>query len=45
MIVGVMLLLVHAIEFLIFSNKIKAKGDGALKSFGMTMLFGIFYFK
>lgn len=44
-VIGVLLLLAHAIEFLVFDKKIKAKGDGLLKSFIMTMLYGVFYFK
>ncbi len=44
-IVGVMLLLAHAIEFILFEKTIKAKGDSGIKSFLMTMVYGIFYFK
>jgi len=44
-IIGVMLLLAHAMEFILFEKAIRAKGDNGLKSFFMTMLYGIFYFK
>ncbi len=43
-ILGVLLLLMHLIEFLVFKNKIIAKGDEPPKAFLMTMLFGVFYF-
>ena len=47
--VAVMLLLIHAIEFIVFEKTIKTKaisvGDSTLKSFLMTMLYGLFYFK
>jgi len=47
--VAVMLLLVHAIEFIVFEKTIKNKaissGDSAVKSFLMTMLYGVFYYK
>lgn len=47
--VAVMLLLIHSIEFIVFEKTIKSKamsvGDGPSKSFLMTMLYGLFYFK
>ncbi len=47
--IAVMLLLIHAIEFIVFEKTIKTKaisvGDSTLKSFLMTMLYGLFYFK
>lgn len=44
-IIGIMLLLVHAIEFLLFEKRIRLKGDSWAKSFCLTMLFGVLYFK
>ena len=44
-VVAVMLLLIHSIEFIIFQKAIKTKSDGGLKSFGMTMFYGVIYFK
>lgn len=38
------ILLAHVIEYFVFSDKVKAKGDSSFKSFVMTMLFGLFYF-
>lgn len=43
-ITGVVIFLAHVVEYFIFSKKIKAKGDSPIKSFVMTMVFGIFYF-
>lgn len=47
--VAVMLLLIHAIEFIVFEKTISTKalsvGDSKAKSFLMTMLYGLFYFK
>ena len=42
---GVILVIAHIAEFFIFRKDIKAKGDGALKSFVMTFLFGAAYIK
>ena len=42
---GVFLVVAHIAEFFIFNKVIKAKGDGALKSFVMTFLFGAVYIK
>lgn len=44
-IIALMLLLAHAIEFFVFRKIIEAKGDSGLKSFLMTMVYGVFYFK
>ncbi|MFT6408953.1 MAG: hypothetical protein ACJAQ6_002375 [Arenicella sp.] len=44
-VVALLLLLAHAIEFIVFRKIIKRKGDSGLKSFFMTMLYGLFYFK
>ncbi len=44
-IIGLFLLLAHAMEFVLFNKVIKAKGDGTFRSFAMTMIFGVFYFK
>ena len=43
--VAVILLLAHVIEFILFQKAIKRKGDSGVKSFAMTMLYGVFYFK
>ena len=43
--VGMLIFLAHAIEFLVFKKAISAKGDSGPKSFLMTMVYGIFYFK
>ena len=40
---GTILLLAHLIEFFVFREKIKAKGDDTAKSFLMTMVFGFIY--
>ena len=42
---GVFLVVAHTAEFFIFRKAIKAKGDGELKSFIMTFLFGAAYIK
>jgi len=42
---GVLLAVAHIAEFFIFRKDIKAKGDGTLKSFVMTFLFGAAYIK
>ena len=44
-IIAVMLLLAHAIEFILFEKTIKRKGDNGFRSFVMTMLYGVLYFK
>jgi len=44
-IIAAMLLLAHAIEFILFEKAIKRKGDSGFTSFVMTMLYGVFYFK
>ena len=40
---GVILLVAHLIEFFVFRDKIKAKGDNAGTSFLMTLVFGFVY--
>lgn len=42
---GVILIVAHLIEYLVFAEQIKAKGDGTVQSFVMTMLFGVAYIK
>jgi len=44
-IVAAFLVLAHLIEFFLFQKAIKIKGDSGVKSFAMTMLYGVFYFK
>jgi len=44
-IIGALLLLAHVIEFILFRKTINSKGDSPFKSFYMTMLYGVFYFK
>ena len=41
---GPILLLAHLVEYFLFKEKIKAKGDTANKAFLMTMIFGVAYF-
>ena len=43
--IGVFLVVAHIAEFLIFYKRIKAKGDGFVKSFINTLLFGMVYIK
>lgn len=43
-ILGVLLLVAHIVEFFIFKEKVEAQGDSPLKSFLMTLVFGIAYF-
>jgi uncharacterized protein YhhL (DUF1145 family) len=43
--IAIMLLLIHLIEFFAFQKAIKAKNDSGAKSFFMTMVFGVVYFK
>lgn len=45
MIVGGVVFLAHVVEYVVFSKKIKDKGDSPINAFIMTMIFGIFYFK
>ena len=42
---GVFLVIAHLAEYFIFRKAIAAKGDGGLKSFVMTFLFGLAYIK
>jgi len=42
---GVLLVVAHIAELFIFRKDIEAKGDGTLKSFVMTFLFGAAYIK
>jgi len=42
-IIGMLLLIAHLIEFIVFNKKVLAKGDTPQKAFLMTMLFGVFY--
>jgi len=41
--VGAVLLIAHFVEYFIFGEKIKAKGDGTLKSIVNTLVYGIVY--
>ena len=40
---GIGLVVIHTAEYFIFAQKVQAKGDGALKSFVMTLIFGATY--
>lgn len=42
---GMVLVAAHIIEYFVFNKKITAKKDGTLKSFLMTMVFGVVYIK
>lgn len=44
-VVAAILLAVHVVEFIVFQKIIKLKNDSGLKSFFMTLLYGVFYFK
>lgn len=41
---GSALLVLHLVEYFLFNKKIRARGDGEIKSFVMTILFGVVYF-
>ncbi len=41
---GPILLVAHLVEYFVFKEKIKAKGDAAGKAFLMTLIFGVTYF-
>lgn len=42
---GVVLFVAHLAEYFIYSDTINKKGDSSLKSFVMTMVFGVIYVK
>jgi len=42
---GIALALIHVVEFFIYQAQIKSKGDSAVKSFFMTIVYGIVYIK
>ena len=41
--VGLLMLVAHVVEYFVLAKKVQAKGDGALKSFLMTLVFGLTY--
>ena len=40
---GLMLLVIHLMEYLIFFKKIRLSGDTIIKSFIQTLIFGVLY--
>jgi len=44
-VLGGTLIVAHVFEFIIYKQIIKAKRDGGVKSFLMTMIFGLLYVK
>ena len=42
---GIVLLVVHALEYIIFNKKIAEKPESKPVAFVMTMLFGVLYWK